>query len=123
MSFLTDYKRAVGWGSAKSGTEHHVRMKVSSVALAILIPLFVFNFGAILGAPYEEVVAHYARPYPAILAALTLVVGFLHFKDGAQIMIEDYVHGLPGKLLILGVILLSYAAMAIGLFALVKLAL
>lgn len=123
MSFLTDYKRAVGRGSAKSGTEHHVRMKISSVALAILIPLFIFNFGAILGAPYEEVVAHFARPYPAILAALTIVVGFLHFKDGAQIMIEDYVHGLPGKLLILGVILLSYAAMAVGLFALVKLAL
>ncbi|WP_323768399.1 succinate dehydrogenase, hydrophobic membrane anchor protein [Marinovum sp.] len=123
MSFLTDRKRAVGWGSAKSGTMHHWRMKISSVALAILIPLFIFNFGAILGAPYEEVVAHYARPYPAILAALTIVVGFLHFKDGAQIMIEDYVHGLTGKVLILGVILLSYAAAATGVFAIAKLAL
>jgi len=123
MSFLTDRKRAIGWGSAKSGTEHHWGMKVSSAGLLILIPLFIFNFGAMLGAPYEEVVAHFARPYPAILAALTIVVGFMHFKSGAQIMIEDYVHGTTQKVLIIGVICLSYAAMATGLFAIAKLAL
>ena len=42
MAFLTDRKRAVGLGSAKSGTHHFWSMKVSSVALLILIPLFVF---------------------------------------------------------------------------------
>ncbi|MGY3439109.1 MULTISPECIES: succinate dehydrogenase, hydrophobic membrane anchor protein [unclassified Marinovum] len=123
MAFLTDRKRAVGWGSAKTGTEHAWGMKVSSAGLLILIPLFIFNFGAMLGAPYEDVVAHFARPYPAILAALTIVVGFMHFKSGAQIMIEDYVHGTTQKVLIIGVICLSYAAMATGLFAIAKLAL
>ena len=42
MRYLTDRKRAVGLGSAKSGTEHHWHMQISSIALIILVPLFVF---------------------------------------------------------------------------------
>ena len=74
MRFLTDRKRAVGLGSAKTGTAHFWAMKVSSVALLLLLPLFVFTFGPMLGQPHEEVVAYFARPFPAIVAALTLVV-------------------------------------------------
>ena len=82
MAFLTDRKRAEGLGSAKSGTEHFWSMTVSSVALLILVPLFIFTFGAVLGEPYEAVVAYYARPFPALIAGLTLIVGFHHFKGG-----------------------------------------
>ena len=123
MRYLTDRKRAAGLGSAKSGTEHYWHMQVSSVGLAILVPLFIFTFGCILGAPYEEVVAYYGRPFPAIVAGLTLIVGLTHFRNGAQVMIEDYAHGLARKALIVGTVCLSYALMAIGLFALIRLAL
>ncbi|MDH5453334.1 MAG: succinate dehydrogenase, hydrophobic membrane anchor protein [Paracoccaceae bacterium] len=123
MRYLTDRKRAMGLGSAKSGTEHHWHMQVSAVGLAILVPLFLFTFGCILGSSYEEVTAYYARPFPAIVAALTIVVGFVHFKNGATGMIEDYAQGLMRKALIIGVTCLSYGAIATGLFALVKLAL
>jgi succinate dehydrogenase / fumarate reductase membrane anchor subunit len=123
MRFLTDRKRAAGLGSAKSGTEHFWAMKVSSVALLILIPLFVFTFGPMLGADYATVTAYFARPWPALIAALTIVVGMVHFKDGAQIMIEDYVHGTTQKVTILLMICLSYAVAATGLFAIARLAL
>ena len=122
MSYLTDRKRAVGLGSAKSGTSHHWSMQKSSIALIVLVPLFVFTFGCILGAPYEEVVAYYSRPFPAIVAALTLWVGMMHFKNGAQMAIEDYVHGLAGRLTIIGVTCLSYAIAATGVFALIRMA-
>jgi len=123
MSYLTDRKRAVGMGSAKTGTAHFWAMKVSSVALLILIPLFVFTFGPMLGAPYEEVIAYFGRPFPAIVAALTIVVTFMHFKDGVQVLIEDYVHGTMQKVLIVAMICLSYAAAAAGLFAIARIAL
>ncbi|MCB2136594.1 MAG: succinate dehydrogenase, hydrophobic membrane anchor protein [Rhodobacteraceae bacterium] len=123
MRFLTDRKRATGLGSAKTGTEHHWHMQVSAVGLAILMPLFLFTFGCILGGSYEEVTAYYARPFPAIVAALTLIVAMVHFKNGATMMIEDYAHGLARKALIIGTICLSYALIAIGLFALIRLAL
>ena len=123
MAFLTDRKRAVGMGSAKTGTAHFWAMKVSSVALLLLIPLFVFTFGPMLGAEHAEVTAYFSRPFPAIVAALTIAVGFMHFKDGAQVLIEDYVHGMAQKILIILVICLSYAAAATGIFAIAKLAL
>ena len=123
MSYLTDRKRAVGMGSAKKGTAHFWAMKVSAVALLLLIPLFVFTFGPMLGAPHDEVVAYYSRPFPAIVAALTLAVGFMHFKNGVQVLIEDYVHGVTQQVLIILMICLSYAAAATGVFAIARIAL
>ena len=123
MRYLTDRKRAVGMGSAKTGTAHFWAMKVSSFALLILIPLFVFTFGPILGSDYGEVAAYFARPWPALIAALTIVVTMMHFKDGVQVMIEDYVHGMAQKIAILVMICLSYGLAAMGLFAIAKLAL
>jgi succinate dehydrogenase / fumarate reductase membrane anchor subunit len=123
MRYLTDRKRAQGLGASHTGTHHHWIMQMSSVALVILIPLFIFTFGHILGHPYPEVKAYYARPFPAIVAGLTVVVGLHHFNNGARMMIEDYAQGLTRKALIVGVACLSYAAMATGLFALIRLAL
>jgi succinate dehydrogenase / fumarate reductase membrane anchor subunit len=123
MRYLTDRKRAIGMGAAKTGTEHFWAMKVSSVGLLILIPLFLLTFAPMLGAPHADVTAYFARPFPAIVAALTIVVGFLHFKDGVQVLIEDYVHGTLQKVLIIAMICLCYAAAATGVFAVARLAL
>ena len=123
MRYLTDRKRAVGMGSAKSGTAHFWVMKVSSFALLLLIPLFVFTFGPVLGSDYATVTEYYARPWPALVAALTIVVGMMHFKDGVQVLIEDYVHGTAQKVTILVMICISYAIAAMGLFAIARLAL
>ncbi|NOE27682.1 succinate dehydrogenase, hydrophobic membrane anchor protein [Ruegeria sp. HKCCD6157] len=123
MRYLTDRKRATGLGSAKSGTAHFWAMKVSSVALLILVPLFVFTFGPVLGQPFDVVLEYYSRPFPAIVAALTLAVGFKHFADGAQVMLEDYVHGTLEKVLIILVTCLSYGAAAAGIFAIARIAL
>ena len=123
MSFLTDRKRATGMGSAKSGTEHHWAMTVSSGALLILIPLFVFTVGPMLGASYEEVTAYFARPFPSVVAGLTIVVTFKHFADGVQALIEDYVHGMAQKVAIIATTCISYAAMGFGLYAIIRLAL
>ena len=123
MAYITDRKRAQGTGSARSGTLHHWRMTVSSVALLLLVPCFIFTFGAIYGAPYEEVVAYYARPFPSAVAALTLAVGFYHFRGGVQTLIEDYIHGAWKTPLIVAMICLSYAAAAAGVLAVVRLAL
>ena len=123
MAFLTDRKRADGLGSAKTGTEHHWQMMVTSVALLILTPLFIFTFGSVLGSSYEEVIAYYQRPFPAVVAALTLLVGFFHYRLGVQTLIEDYVHGFARKALIIGMICLSYAAAAFAIFAIIRIAL
>lgn len=123
MTYMTDRKRAEGNGSAKSGTMHHWHMMVSSVALVILLPIFIFQFGATLGGSYAEVIAYYSRPVPAAIAALTMLVTFYHFRGGVQTLIEDYAHGLVRKVLIIAMICLSYGAAAFGVIAILRLAL
>ncbi len=123
MRYVTDRKRAVGMGSAKQGTGHFWRVKMQSFGLLILIPLFVVTFAPMLGAPHDQVLAHFARPFPAIVTGLTIVVSFMHFKDGVQVLIEDYVHGTSQKLLIALTVCLSYGAAATGVFAIARIAL
>ena len=122
MRYITDRKRAAGLGASKTGTEHHWHMMISSVALTGLVPLFIFTFGHALGMSYDEAHAYYQRPFPAIVAILTLLVGFYHFKGGFQVMIEDYTGGFTRKAAIIGMTCLSYAAAAVGIFAIVRIA-
>jgi succinate dehydrogenase / fumarate reductase, membrane anchor subunit len=123
MAYLTDRKRATGLGSAKEGTHRHWQTTVTSVMLLVLVPLFVFTFGTVVGESHEAVLAYYARPFPAIVAALTFLVGFVHFRNGVQVVIEDYVHGTARKIALIVMTSLSYTAAAVALFAIARLAL
>ncbi len=123
MRYLTARKRAEGKGASHTGTEHHWQMTVSAVALAFLVPSWLYIFGKALGQSQEVVLATFARPFPAILTALVLVVGMRHFAKGATMMIEDYARGTARKMALIGVYSLSAVIVATGLFALIKIAL
>lgn len=123
MRYLTDRKRAVGRGAAHTGTDHHWSMQMSAVALAFLVPVWLYIFGHALGGTRAEVLATFARPFPAIVTALVLVVGMRHFAKGAIMMLQDYVHGSALKISIMFVTSLAGVIAATGLFALIKIAL
>jgi len=123
MRYLTARKRAEGKGASGTGTEHHWYMQASAVALAFLVPAFLYVMGSAIGSSHEEVLATFSRPFPAILTGLTLYAGVMHFNKGAQMMIEDYARGSMRKALIIFVIGLSYTTIAAGVFALAKIAL
>ena len=123
MPFITDRKRVRGMGSAGAGTEQHYEVQLSSAALVVLIPLFVFTFGRVLGEPYEIVRLYYAQPFPAIIAALTILVGMIHFRQGVQVLLEDYTQGEARHWGIIAAVCAAYALAAAGLFALGRLAL
>ena len=119
---ISKIKYAFSHGSLSEAVHHAVLMKGSSIALLVLMPLFIFTVGPMLGRPHEEVVAFFAKPFPAGVVALTFIVGFKHFSDGVQVLLEDYVHGTARKISILVMTGLRYAAMLIGLYAVAKLA-
>lgn len=123
MALMTDRKRVIGLGSAKSGTDHFWKTTVTSVALLIIVPMFLFSVGPLLGEPYADVQAALARPFPAVSAALMLIVGFYHFRLGIQMVIEDYMQGLSRKIAIIAAACVSYGLMALGLVSLAQIAL
>ena len=89
--FLTPAKAARGLGSAKSGTAHHIRQRVSAIALIFLVPWFIFSvINAIQGG--EAAAADWvAQPLPAILLILTAAATIYHMRLGMQVVIEDYI--------------------------------
>lgn len=123
MRYLTDRKRAVGKGASHTGTEHHWSMTISAVALAFLVPTWLYIFGHALGGTRAEVLATFARPFPAILTAMVLVVSMRHFAKGSEMMLQDYSKGTALKAGIIFVQSLAAVIATTGLFALIRIAL
>ncbi len=123
MRYLTPRKRAEGKGSAHAGTHHHWSMTMSSVALAFMVPTWIYIFGSALGGSRADVITTFSHPFPAILTALVLVIGMRHFAMGATMMLEDYTRGTARKMLVMFVTSLVTVIAATGLFALIRIAL
>ncbi len=123
MNFLTDRKRAVGLGAGGSGAQQHWKTIATSIALLFLVPSSILIVGCALGGTHSEVLAFFARPVPAIMLAISLVIGISHLKIEAQEAIEDYIGGIKRKLTLIALSGFCYVLTATGLFALLKLAL
>ena len=87
------------------------------------MPTWLYIFGHALGGTRAEVLATFARPFPAILTALVLVVAMRHFAKGATMMIEDYAHGSARKIAVMAATSLAGVIAATGLYALIRIAL
>ncbi|TYB82115.1 succinate dehydrogenase, hydrophobic membrane anchor protein [Maritimibacter fusiformis] len=123
MSYITNRKRAEGLGSAKAGTQHFWHQRVTAIALLFLVPMFIFPFAYNLGDGYDAVRAAYAHPINAIVAIAFLATAWLHFFQGIQVVIEDYVHGRMELVLIIAMRLLAALFALVGVFAILKIAL
>ena len=121
--FLTPTKAARGLGSAKSGTAHHIRLRVAALALLVLVPLALYAIISISSASFDGARAWVAQPLHATLLILTAGVVSYHMRLGMQVIIEDYIHGELQKvaLLILSTFFTILVAGA-SLFALLKIA-
>lgn len=124
MRYLTPRKAAKGLGAAGPGsaTAQHWSMTVTSAALMILTPAFIFVIATAIGLPHEGVVAYFSRPYPAIVTALFLIVGLLHYVGGTHIMIDDYLDHTERKVAVIASKLFGWAVIAAAVYALARMA-
>ncbi|MHC5655096.1 succinate dehydrogenase, hydrophobic membrane anchor protein [Stappia sp.] len=82
-----------GLGSARDGTTHFWRQRVTAVANVFLMIFFIILVVSLQGSDQADVVAALGNPFVAIVLLLTIVNCVYHMKLGMQVVIEDYVHG------------------------------
>lgn len=97
--FRTPEKRALGLGSAKSGTGHFISQRVTAVAIGLALLYAVFVLLGAVGQDYPGVRALVGRPLNAAVLIALVVAMFWHASLGLQVIIEDYVHA-PGNAVI-----------------------
>jgi len=119
----TPLGRVRGLGSAREGTGHFWRQRLTAIAN---IPLTLFFIGFLIslnGAGYAETRNAISNPFVALVLFLFIISGLIHMRLGMQVIVEDYIHGEGGKLalLVLNTLFTIAIGAAIG-FALLKIA-
>jgi succinate dehydrogenase / fumarate reductase membrane anchor subunit len=92
VGYRTPLARVRGLGSAKDGTDHFWKQRLTAVANLILISFAIYLVVRLAGADYPIVKKTLARPQNAIPLLLLILSGVIHMRLGMQNIIEDYVH-------------------------------
>lgn len=120
----TPLNKVRGLGSAREGTMHFWRQRLTAISNIPLVLFFVGLVIALNGAGYAETRAALANPFVALMLALALFSVLNHMRLGMQIIIEDYIHGEGAKLALLMLnTFFAFLVGAVAAFALLKLAL
>ena len=120
--FRTPLSKVRGLGSAREGTGHFIQQRVSAISNLVLVTLFLGVVIALMGASWLEVRAAFQNPIVALIVLAAMLSVTYHMRIGLQVVIEDYVHGMTGKALL---ILNTFVAAAVALtcaFAVLKMA-
>ena len=94
----TPLARVKGLGASGEGAHHWWVQRVSAVALIPLSLWFVFAMMNHVGDSHEAAIAWISHPGIAVMLVLYLGFMFFHAQLGLQVVIEDYVHNEPVKL-------------------------
>ena len=91
MKYRSPLAKAVGLGSAKTGTSHWWMQRVTAVALVPLSFWLIIFLDLSLNAPYQETVAWLSSPLNTLGMVAWLLAVFYHAALGLHVVIEDYI--------------------------------
>ena len=111
--YRTPLARVLGLGSAKQGTDHFWKQRVTAISNLILVSFALFLMVRLAGADYLTVKSALARPHNAIALLLLILSGVVHMRLGMQNIIEDYVHSDGYK--VVAVLFNTFFAALVGL--------
>lgn len=122
MSMRTPLKSVRHLGSAKEGSDHFWKQRLTAIANFILGLFVVWLLVTLAGASHQEVVARLSEPVVALALILFLISVAIHMRLGLQVVIEDYIRheGIKLAALITNTFVAITTA-SLGIFAILKL--
>ena len=121
-SIRTPLAKVRGLGSAKEGTDHFWKQRITAVANIFLVSYLIVLLVQLAGADYATVKRALARPQNAIALLALVLTGVMHMRLGMQTIIEDYVHSEGRK--VVALMLNTFFSILVGItcvFAVLKL--
>ena len=109
----TPLARVRGFGTARSGTGHFWRQRLTAVANVPLTIAFVLILVSLLGRNHAAAAQILGSPLVAVIMLLFILSITVHMRIGMQVVIEDYVHDEPGRLILL--MLNTFFSLAVAL--------
>ena len=88
--FRTPLAKVKGLGSAKDGTTHFWRQRLTALLLIPLVLWIGFSLAA-LPVDHATLVGWIQQPWVSVALVLLVMVTFYHAQLGLQVVIEDYV--------------------------------
>lgn len=120
----TSIGRVRGLGSSHQGTHHWLASRLTAVGNLILMPYLLISLLLLPSYDFASVHGWAAQPVAATALILTFINTFYHARLGVQVMLEDYVHEAPGKLLAwVFVNFVPFAGAAFGVISVIRIAL
>jgi succinate dehydrogenase / fumarate reductase membrane anchor subunit len=121
--FRTPLSRVKGLGSAKEGTTHFWRQRLTSLLLIPLLLWFCFSL-ATMPVEHATLVTWIQQPAVAVAMILLILATFYHAQLGLQIVIEDYISTHSTRTVsIIGMSFLCLLFSVIGVVAVLKISL
>lgn len=119
----TPLSRARGLGSAKSGLQDWITVRITSVANIFLMSWFSLSMIHLIGTGHDGFIAWLSQPLNAIFMCAFVISSFVHAKLGLQVIIEDYVHNEGNKIReLLALNLLFWFGVIVSVFSILKIA-
>ena len=121
-SLRTPLGRIRGLGSAKEGTEHFWRQRLTAIANIVLVSYLIVLLVRYAGADFATVKGALSNPLNSVALLLLVVSGVIHMRLGMQTIIEDYIHSEGRK--VAALMLNTFFAIMVGVtcaFAVLKL--
>ena len=122
MTMRTPLRQIRGLGSAKSGTEHFWRQRLTAIANVPLVIGFIVIVTSLLDRNHATVVQILGSPIVGILMLLFILSVTYHMGIGMQVIIGDYARREGSRIVLL--IANTFFVVEIGLvsaFAILKL--
>lgn len=120
MPTMTPLAKVKHFGSAHSGTVHHMRQRITAVFMVPLLIWFIVTVVLMLKKPITELPWFLTSPLTIIGAVLFIINALYHGMLGIQMVIEDYVSckklKMASLILLYGVTMTTIVAAVIATF-------